>query len=106
MYKSHHLQAETQKHGLWDCLESQLIGMKTPPNNICQLLFSIGIHMKHGGLDMLVYSIFHCTVESMDHGFNTNSRIVRVLPLLSMHFLGRSKVVQPLWELLSSTTIY
>ena len=53
----------------------------------------------------LVRSVYHYDVETRDHGFSTNSGIVHVLPLVSMQFLGRRKEMQPLWELLSTTTI-
>ena len=54
----------------------------------------------------LVLSIFHYDVESMDHGFHTNSRSVHVLLLVQMQFFGIRKEVQPLWEILSSTKLY
>ena len=48
----------------------------------------------------------HYDVESMDHGFHTNSRSVHVLPLVYMHFFGIRKDVQPLWEILSSAILH
>ena len=54
----------------------------------------------------LVYSIFHYDAKYMDHGFHTNSRSVRVLPLVSMQLLGIRKKAQQLREILNSTTTY
>ena len=51
-------------------------------------------------------SIFNYGLESVDHGFSTNSEIVGVLPLVSMQFLGRMKKMQPLWELFFSQNKY
>ena len=42
----------------------------------------------------------------MDHGFHTNFGSAHVLPLVSMPFFEIRKEVQPLWEILSSTTTY
>ena len=54
----------------------------------------------------LVRSISHYIAESMDHGFHTKSGSVRTLPLVSIQFLGIRKEIQPLWEILNSTTAY
>ena len=54
----------------------------------------------------LVCEAFHYDTESMDHGFYTKSGSVHTLPLLSLQFTGTRKEVQPVWEILSSTTIY
>ena len=52
------------------------------------------------------WSIFHYDGKIMDHGFRTNFGSVHVLPLVSMQFLGIRNEVQPVWEILSTTTAY
>ena len=86
-----HLQVETEKHCLLDCIESQLVWQRLV--RIFANYFSpLGIVV----WTSLVGSIFHYDNESMDHGFHTNSGSVRVLPLMSMQCLGLRKELQPL----------
>ena len=96
---------ETQKHYLWDCIESQLVWQRLHrifANYIPPLVFTWDMVV----WTLLVSSIFHYDAKSMDHGFHTNSRSVHVLLLVQMQFFGIRKEVQPLWEILSSTILY
>ena len=90
-----HLQVETQKHCLWDYIESQLVWKRLltifayylPPS-----AFTWGMVV----WTSFVRSIFHYNAESMDHGFHTNFISVHVLSLVSFQRLGIRKEVQPL----------
>ena len=97
-----HLQGESKKHCLWDCLESQLIWkrlLRLFANYFPPSLFTLGIVV----WPSLGHYVFHYDVESLDHAFRTCSGMVHVLPLVTSVF--RKKETQLLWELLSSTTI-
>ena len=100
-----HLQVETQKHCLWDCIESQLVWqclLRIFANYFPPLLFTWGMVVWMS----LVYYAFHYDTESMDHGFYIKAGSVRALPLLSLQFSGTRKEIQPIWEILSSTIVY
>ena len=99
------LQMETQKHCLWECIESQLIWqrlLRIFANYFSPLVFTWGMVV----WTSLVRDVFHYDNESMDHGFCTKFGRVHKVPLLSLQFTGIRKEVQPVWEILSSTTIY
>ena len=100
-----HLQTETKKHCLWECIESQQIWQRLRrifANYFFPLVFTWGMVV----WTSLVRDTFHYDTESMNHGFYSKYGNVHTLPLLSLRFLGVRKEVQTVWEILSSTTVY
>ena len=100
-----HLQTETQKHCLWECIDSQQIWqrlLRIFANYFPPLVLTWGMVV----WTSLARDVFHYGIESMDHGFYTKNGSVRTLSLMSLQFSGVRKEVQPIWEILSSTTVY
>ena len=98
-------QMETQKHCLWECIESQQTWqqlLRIFANYFPPLVFTWGMVV----WTSLVRDVFHYDNESMDHGFYTKYGSVHTLSLLSLQFSGVRKEVQSVWEILSSSIVY
>ena len=95
---------ESQKDCLWDQLESQLLWkclLWIFANYFSHSIFTWGVVVWIS----FVYFVFYYDVQSRDHALSTCCGKIRVVRLVRMEFLGTRKEMQPLLELLSSTTI-